>query len=164
MSAKSLPSQSTPRSSSQPDKLAEGVQAILELRAEKQKYKELQRLLTQGLDTLRKQQEAAEQAEFKFRKALRDITDISVEVNMFFNDMTDAFNRFRRFLGAPFVLSMKRPDQMSYTERKYRLWLMHSIAHHRQAMEILCKTLESLDDDLDESDMSDIAPSQDQRR
>lgn len=67
MTSTSPTSHSTPRSSSLLD---QAVQELIELRAEKQRYQELQALLRQGLENLRKQQEAAEQAEFKYRRML----------------------------------------------------------------------------------------------
>lgn len=139
MSAKSLPNQPTPKSSSPLDK---AVQELIELRTEKQKYRELQALLRQGLDTLRKQQEVTEQAEFKFRQTLKSITDISLRVEEMDLWMSHAakqvFGGCKNFIYLPH----SQRSKVIHTTREELLGL--SIQHHEAAIKILKETLDVL--------------------
>lgn len=131
-------------SSSAPE-ISAAVQELLELRAEKQKYKELQALLRQGQESLKRQLEESYQAETKFREALKNITDVSVDVDNVFNAMLDDLNRMSRYLQQPYVSQLPKPKRLDYLDNKYKAWLRRSIQHHANAIELLCETLEGLE-------------------
>lgn len=123
------------------------VQELLELRAEKQKYVELQALLRQGLANLKEQQERLEMAEAEHKQALKDIANISVDVDTFFERLQNAYNKYIRHLRTPTVLNMKKRDRLDYVDEKYIEWLGENISFHEEAIGVLKKALNTLQGD-----------------
>lgn len=162
MSAKSPHSPSTPRSSSPLDgsdvpNVSAAVQELLELRREKEKYRELQALLRQGLENLKKHQEAADDVLVEYQQALKDIANISTLADMYFDKVFATYNKYIARLRTPYTLNMKKRERLAYVDDKYEEYLGENIKHHEEAISILRMALDEIQDGKQTEAYSSIA-------
>lgn len=133
-----------PRSSSLPD-LDSAVQELLDLRKEKEKYKELQALLRQSLANYKEQAELLRQAEYEFREKFKSITDISLYV--------EEFVAWQNYVSKSIMGGLKdfiyvpKADRPKFIKTTHEEMLGTAIQHHEKALVILKETLDALQDD-----------------